>query len=264
MQDQCDELIPELCQNFSFVESLELNLNNYALNFDNLPQAQHVKYVTNFSVKKNKFLFAPLVTMARNLHTLQIFFKEFTTELQDLSPLKSLKYIEISCMSDGPKHFTLNETHFQLKFWKPDQVDVTIKMPNFNLEMSNIFQKFCYRNLGVKRFEIQMKKLKFDAKGADHNLRNKYKDQIVFDDTEENEEPQHLRFPELQNFAVLPSSEHIEDQQSEGSNPDLTSYQLRKFIKNMSKKLRVYMEYKVVGEEDKRFVVKAQQFKFCI
>ena len=37
--DQYDEIIPELCQNFSFVQNLELNLNNFALNFDYLPQS---------------------------------------------------------------------------------------------------------------------------------------------------------------------------------------------------------------------------------
>jgi hypothetical protein len=37
LHDQCDHLIPELCMNFSFVPKLEINLNNYALNFDNLP-----------------------------------------------------------------------------------------------------------------------------------------------------------------------------------------------------------------------------------
>jgi hypothetical protein len=40
--DQYDEIIPELCKNFSFVSNLELNLNNFALNFDYLPQAQYV------------------------------------------------------------------------------------------------------------------------------------------------------------------------------------------------------------------------------
>jgi len=30
-------LIPELCSNFSFIKTLEINLNNFALNFDNLP-----------------------------------------------------------------------------------------------------------------------------------------------------------------------------------------------------------------------------------
>lgn len=39
LYDQCDHLIPELCKNFSFVPKLEINLNNYALNFDNLPQS---------------------------------------------------------------------------------------------------------------------------------------------------------------------------------------------------------------------------------
>ena len=35
--DQYDEIIPDLCKNFSFVDHLELNLNNFALNFDYLP-----------------------------------------------------------------------------------------------------------------------------------------------------------------------------------------------------------------------------------
>jgi len=58
-----------------------MNLNNFALNFDNLPQGQYVQSVTNLVVKKNKFLFYPLVSMISNLHTLQINFKEFTNEV---------------------------------------------------------------------------------------------------------------------------------------------------------------------------------------
>ena len=35
--EQCDQMIPQLCENFNFVKELEINLNNFALNFDHLP-----------------------------------------------------------------------------------------------------------------------------------------------------------------------------------------------------------------------------------
>ena len=62
--EQYDQLIPELCASFNFVDKLSINLNNYALNFDNLPQSQTVQKVTRLTVRKNKYLFHPLVTMA--------------------------------------------------------------------------------------------------------------------------------------------------------------------------------------------------------
>ena len=73
-------MIPELCANFNFISNLTINLNNFALNFDNLPQSQTVSKVTHLTVRKNKYLFQPLVTMAQNLLHLRIFFKEFTPE----------------------------------------------------------------------------------------------------------------------------------------------------------------------------------------
>ena len=85
--DQYDEIIPDLCKNFSFVENLELNLNNFALNFDYLPQTQHVQNIKKLAIKKNKFLFHPLVTMVQNLQVLSVTYKEFTYEDQDLRGL---------------------------------------------------------------------------------------------------------------------------------------------------------------------------------
>ena len=78
--EQCDQMIPELCANFSFISNLTINLNNFALNFDNLPQSQTVSSVTHLTVRKNKYLFQPLVTMASNMKHLRIYFKEFTPE----------------------------------------------------------------------------------------------------------------------------------------------------------------------------------------
>jgi len=104
-QDQYDVLIPMLCGNFNFVSSLEINLNNFALNFDNLPRKEDVNSVKNLVVRKNKFLFYPLVTMAENLLYLQLYFKELTPEPQDLRPLIHLKELELICISDSTKYF---------------------------------------------------------------------------------------------------------------------------------------------------------------
>lgn len=60
-------MIPQICENFNFVKELEINLNNYALNFDHLPQQKSVQRVEKLIVRKNKFLFQPLVTMVSNL-----------------------------------------------------------------------------------------------------------------------------------------------------------------------------------------------------
>jgi len=59
-------------------------------------------------------------------------------------------------------------------------------MPNFNLNMLNIFEKFNSKEFQVKSFEIQMKKLKFDSKEAYQNVGNKYKDQVVMTSEDEN------------------------------------------------------------------------------
>ena len=98
-------MIPELCTSFNFIPQLEINLNNFALNFDNLPQTQYVQRVKQLTVRKNKFLFYPLVSMATNLVKLSIFFKEFTDELQDLKTLKTLRVLDITCLSDSTKYF---------------------------------------------------------------------------------------------------------------------------------------------------------------
>ena len=162
LQDQCDNLIPDLCQNFAFVPNLEINLNNFALNFDNLPQSKYVQNVSTLTVRKNKYLFHPLVTMAFNLQHLQIYFKEFTYEVQDLKPLKELKSLQLTCLVDSNKYFNLNEQQiFQLQFYKPQQVSIKIKMPSFNLEMLEIFKKFNWKKLNVKSLELEMNKLKY-------------------------------------------------------------------------------------------------------
>lgn len=57
----------------------------------------YVAKVFELTVKKNKFLFYPLVSMAVNLKVLNIHFKEFTFEVQDLKPLKNLKEVNIFC-----------------------------------------------------------------------------------------------------------------------------------------------------------------------
>ena len=95
--DQSDNLLPEICSNFNFIQKLEVNLNNYALNFENLPQSEHVLKVEELVIRKNKFLFYPLVNMVSNLTTLKVYFKEFTFELQDLNALQQLRHIEINC-----------------------------------------------------------------------------------------------------------------------------------------------------------------------
>ena len=119
LHDQSDNLIPELCSNFNFISDLQINLNNFALNFDNLPESKFVEKVASLTVKKNKFLFFPLVSMASNLINLSIYFKEFTYELQDLKRLKLLRNVHITCLSDSAKYFKLKPEHFKLEFHNP-------------------------------------------------------------------------------------------------------------------------------------------------
>ncbi len=73
--------------------------------------------------------------MAHNLIELSIFFKEFTSEVQDLTSLNNLKLLELNCISDCNGYFTLGEKEYQLKFKDSKKVDVIVRMNKFNLEM---------------------------------------------------------------------------------------------------------------------------------
>jgi hypothetical protein len=73
--------------------------------------------------------------MAHNLIELSIFFKEFTSEVQDLTSLNNLKLLELNCISDCNGYFILGEKEYQLKFKDSKKVDVIVRMNKFNLEM---------------------------------------------------------------------------------------------------------------------------------
>lgn len=68
--------------------------------------------VKELTVRKNKFLFYPLVSMASNLQILNIFFKEFTFENQDLLSLKFLKEVNIKCLAKVNKYQPLKHEYF--------------------------------------------------------------------------------------------------------------------------------------------------------
>lgn len=161
LHDQSDHLIPDLCQNFNFVSSLQINLNNFALNFDNLPSTASVAQVKTLTVKKNKLLFFPLVQMAINLQVLNIYFKEFTWELQDLKALKFLREVNITCLADSAKYQALKAEHFKLEFFNPQAVSLSITMLSYNLLLHDIFNRFSWATFPVKRFRIDAGKIKF-------------------------------------------------------------------------------------------------------
>ena len=50
--------------------------------------------------------------MAHNLIELSIFFKEFTSEVQDLTSLKNLKLLELNCLSDCNGYFILGDKEY--------------------------------------------------------------------------------------------------------------------------------------------------------
>lgn len=203
LQDQCDHLIPELCQNFNFVPSLEINLNNFALNFDNLPQSQYVQLVQTLAVKKNKFLFYPLVSMATNLRSLHITFKEFTNEIQDLKPLQNLRNLKITCISDSSGYFDLKkDKHFRLEFFEPKKVDLQIEMHKFNLELKQIFNRFSYRDFPINSFEVTLNKLKFvddQTSGIGDGI-DRYKEHIIY---EKNDWSSTMNLPYFQDVKIL-------------------------------------------------------------
>ena len=70
--------------------------------------------VEKLIVRKNKFLFQPLVTMVLNLTYLQLYFKEFTYELQDLRGLQCLKTLEINYLGSSSKSFEPTSEHFKI------------------------------------------------------------------------------------------------------------------------------------------------------
>ncbi len=148
-KDSYDLLIPLVCRSFNFVREIELNLNNFALNFDNLPRREEVRAVEKLVIRKNKFLFYPLVTMAENLVEMTLYFKELTQELQDLTPLKKLRVIEFVCVSDSSKYFKFERQHFNIMFAEPSAVQLRVKMEAFNIELRDIFKKFNYLNYPV-------------------------------------------------------------------------------------------------------------------
>lgn len=82
--------------------------------------------------------------MAHNLIELSIYFKEFTSEVQDLTSLKNLRVLDLNCISDCNGYFILGEKEYQLKFKESKKVEVTVRMNKFNLEMQNIIEKFNY------------------------------------------------------------------------------------------------------------------------
>lgn len=99
--------------------------------------------------------------MAVNLQTLNIFFKEFTWELQDLKALKFLKEVNITCLADSAKYQALKAEHFKLEFFNPQAVSLSITMLSYNLMLHDIFNRFSWATFPVKRFRIDAGKIKF-------------------------------------------------------------------------------------------------------
>lgn len=50
--------------------------------------------------------------MAHNLIELSIYFKEFTSEVQDLTSLKNLRILDLNCISDCNGYFILGEKEY--------------------------------------------------------------------------------------------------------------------------------------------------------
>ena len=99
--------------------------------------------------------------MAVNLQILNIYFKEFTYETQDLKSLKFLREVNITCLSDSLKYQPLKIEHFKLELFNPSAVDLSITMLSYNLMLHDIFNRFSWVTFPVKSFRLDAGKIKF-------------------------------------------------------------------------------------------------------
>lgn len=99
--------------------------------------------------------------MASNLQILNIYFKEFTFENQDLLLLKFLKEVNIKCLAKVNKYQPLKHEYFQMQFFNPNNITLTIELPNFNILLHEVFERFNWGRLPVSRFRLFANKIKF-------------------------------------------------------------------------------------------------------
>ena len=77
--------------------------------------------------------------MVANLQHLQVFFREFTQDDQDLSSLKKLQTLELNCLGGvvgQEKYITFENRELLFTFSNEVEVDVMVKLNHFNVEMS--------------------------------------------------------------------------------------------------------------------------------
>jgi len=251
LHDQSDHLIPALCQNFNFVPCLQINLNNFALNFDNLPQTSSVSQVKQLTVKKNKFLFFPLVQMAVNLQVLNIYFKEFTWEMQDLKALKFLREVNITCLSDSAKYHPLKAEHFRLEFFNPQAIDLSITMLSYNLMLHDIFNRFSWVSFPVNSFKIFAGKLKFKD---GHCLFGAEKDRY-----------QHMTFYERDECGLNGTMQMLSSVAiAEKKGAEARTYDLVSFSKSLTKKLPIFIKYELQNNPKGSIEIRCKKMKIEI